>query len=160
MPWLLAFTLLLAITGEGSAPGPNVRETRSLGLSAAAGGVCLAGLSLDWFAASTVDIEISGGIGYGAGMRYHFIGHDPAVHWSPFVGGCFGALPDLDPEDDEEDIWQRNWAAAAYFPAGVHYIAPCGLSIAVEFGYLHGFETDSIGGFDIPFGALRAGWRF
>ncbi len=141
----------------------NVRDLHRSRFSFVLGGINLIGVSFDTFLSSELNLELSAGLGLGAGLRYHPKGADPDVRWSPYAGGYIGflAFPEIDlfGGSDGGLICKTN----LYIPVGVHYISMSGkFSIALEAGYMHIFKTDddsSIGiDSDIPMAGIKIRW--
>jgi len=107
-----------------------------------------------------LNLELSAGLGFGAGLRYHPKGADPDTHWSPYVGGYFGilALPDIDLFGSGGSM---EWKPNIYIPLGLHYISLSGkFSVAFEAGYMHCFKTDISSSFDVPMIGIKVNLLF
>lgn len=120
----------------------NVRDLHRSRFSFVMGGINFIGISFDTFLSSRLNLDLSAGFGIGGGLRYHPIGADPNVSWSPYVGGYVGLLviPELNLFGSGGGL---DCKTNLYFPVGVHYISKSGkFSIALEGGYMHIFETD------------------
>lgn len=156
------FLLMLVLAFGASADSgqtDNIRSSRSFGLSLNVGGAVFGGLSMDLFATPRLNLELAAGLGVAGGLRYHWNGSDPTVRWSPYLGCCFGMIPDID-IDIFGDGGDSGWRPNVYLPLGIHYIADSGFALAVEGGVMHGFETDDDDSFTIPMGMVKAGWHF
>ncbi len=131
----------------------NVRDLHASRFSLVLGGVNWVGGAFDVFLSNRLNLELSAGMGIGAGLRYHPKGADPDVHWSPYIGGYYGILmiPDI--------FGSGGYTTSTiYIPVGIHYISMSGkFSIALEAGYQHYTDSDDRA-LDIPMGAIKIHW--
>ena len=153
---LTVLVLLPSIGIAGDEP-VNVRDLHKSHLSAVIGGVHFFGIAFDTFLSNKLNLELSAGMGFGAGMRYHFKGDNPDTHWSPYIGGYLGivAVPDINLFGGSSSS-SFDWKPDIYIPLGLHYISMSGkFALALEAGYMHLFKTDESRSCDIPMLALK-----
>jgi len=152
---MLTVLVLLPSTSIAKDESVNVRDLHKSRFSVAIGGVTYFGIAFDTFLSNKLNLELSAGLGLGAGLRYHLKGADPDTHWSPFVGGSVGllGLPHINLGSGGGYL---EFKPDIYIPVGLHYISMSGkFSIALEAGYMHGFKTDESDSFDIPMFAIK-----
>ncbi|MBN2585935.1 MAG: hypothetical protein JXA64_01475 [Candidatus Fermentibacteraceae bacterium] len=156
---LLSAVLFLSSVCPAQKAQGNVRDIYESGISLDLGGVVFGGASFDTYISNKLNLELSLGVIFGAGLNYHFIGDDPDTRWSPYIGVHGGLIPDLElnlfGDDSDEPTVRPN----VYLPAGVHYISGSGFSLALELGYMHAFENDDANSFDIPWFGCKIGFR-
>jgi hypothetical protein len=137
----------------------NIRDIYESGISLDLGGVVFGGASFDTYLSNKLNLELSLGVIFGAGLNYHFKGDDPDIRWSPYIGVHGGLIPDLELNIFGDDSDETTLRPDVYVPVGVHYISGSGFSLALEIGYMHAFENDDANAFDIPWFGCKAGFR-
>lgn len=161
---VLIFSAMICFSPCASAQGEpvNPREAEPSGLGLSIGGVIYCGICFDTYLTNELCLELDLGAVAGAGLDYHHWGSDPERKWSPFIGFHGGVIPQLeidifgdDDDEDEETILQPD----IYIPVGVHYISDSGFSLRLEMGYLHAFENEDAGAFDLPMVGIKIGFR-
>jgi hypothetical protein len=105
------------------ARGSNPRLNNRLGLNIIMGGPStVLSLSFDCFITSSVNIEAGAGLlGVFGGMKYHFLGSDNNVNWTPYLG-LFAAY-NINYDDEYTNL---------YIPLGLQYTGNKGFRFAVE----------------------------
>jgi len=152
LSYLLAFLLVLVGSDdlENQSVKSTVRDDHPIGISVVGGGVCFGGLSLDVFLSNSFNIELSGGWGFGGGLKYHWNGTDPSCKWSPYVGAYAAAIPEIIIFSSESE----DWGTSIYFPIGVHYISWSGFSFSIDGGYMNAYGASH------PMASVKVGWHF
>ena len=130
----------------------NPRKSMPLGISAGFAGEVTSGgsmvlLSADYFVMPQIDLEaslgtsdLSGGLYFAAGPRFHINTRYSVHRLTPFTG-VLGGYYYGDP--------------VIQLPAGLQYITKAGLSVSLSINELISFES-----WQATFIELRAGWRF
>jgi hypothetical protein len=149
----LVYLLLLAsclITPCYSQESHNIRNSRPLGFSFSLGKETLiTGLSVDLFVTPSVNLEIGLGYGQYIGVRYHILGANDNIKWSPYLGASVVTYSSLEILPSPDD---RMWGG--YIPLGVHFISSSGIAFSLEAGLLAVVGTVN------PWGGIQVGFHF
>jgi|WetSurMetagenome_2_1015567.scaffolds.fasta_scaffold97977_2 hypothetical protein len=149
------FIVLILIStlahGQSRSTDPNVRIARPFGISGNLGGGSILGISLDYFVIPQLSIEAGAGLSQYVAVKYHFVGGNKDIHWSPFIGAAF-CFPTIVAED-------FDGLGFFSFPLGVHYIANSGFSFSIAFA-ISIYSDDYGNGPVLPWGGLRIGYHF
>lgn len=131
----------------------NPRWANRLGVNCIVGGPSVVGsLSLDYFIASNLNVEVGVGyIGFFSGIKYHLEGKKVDRHWTPYLGLFVVRIPEL---TGEFEVDGRN---GLYVPLGVQYISNFGITIGAE---LARFAIESIANDTKYWGAIKIGYHF
>lgn len=130
----------------------NIRIARPWGISFNIGSGNLLGISADYFPIPQLSTELGVGLTQYVALKYHFLGGNDNIKWSPFIGLAF-----CNPTVFQEYFSQYVFPA---IPIGVHYIGEKGFSFSIaaatSFFYLDGDNQMKI----YPWAGIRLGYHF
>ena len=129
----------------------NPRVERPVGINAIVGGPGIYSLSVDYYAAPTVNLEAGLGPAIFAGIRYHLNGQKAHKAWTPFTG-IYGTYFWV--FEGFTDDFGGNVPIIAYIPLGIQFNGKKGFSFSFEISAFTNFEST------VRFAGLKVGHHF